>query len=130
MGRFVTVYKTVVTSPLTVGRILWQHGEADLARRALDLDPEVVLDIGTRTAELGESGEAKGAWPDGPKYRALLLAAIEQLEGSYRPCRLSVALPESDLPAKYQATEKQRHKATEPVNRAIEARRKAGHPVP
>jgi hypothetical protein len=132
VGRFVSVtfQKTWITSPLALGRTLWRHGEPDLARRALALDPERVLDIGIRTAALIDSGEATAAWPNGPKYRALLLATVEQLEGAYRPCRLAEALPEADLPHGLQATRKQLGKASDPVSRAIAARRKAGHPVP
>jgi hypothetical protein len=134
MGRFVTTnvtaHKTWITSPLALGRTLWCHGEPDLAQQALGLDPEVVLDIGTRTGVLIESGEANTAWPDGPKYRALLLAVVERLEGSYRPCRLSMALPSSDLPPECRATEKALAKAADPVSRAADERRKAGHPVP
>jgi hypothetical protein len=132
MGRFVsfTVHKTIITSPLALGRSLWMHGEPDLAQRAVSLDPEAVLDIGTRAAELHETGDARTAWPNGPKYSALLLAVVEQLEGSYRPCRLAEALPTSDLPAEFQASQKQLDDASDPVSRALEARREAGHPVP
>jgi hypothetical protein len=132
MGRFFEfkVHKTVVTSSLALARALWVYGEPELAGRALSLSPDAVLDVGVRVATLMESGEAAKAWPDGPRERPVLLAVVEHLEGAYRPCRLDVSLPKADLPAELQATEKQLSKAADPVNRAMEARAKAGHPVP
>src|SRR4051794_33721777 len=101
----------VLTSGLSLARELWRYGEPELARRALALPPEDVLSIGARVEPLLATGEADRVWPDGPKNRTLLLAAIEHLEGAARPCARRTRLPERQLPDDLQATEDQRYAA-------------------
>lgn len=125
----VGVQKTVVTSSLALARTLWRLGEPALAQEALALEPDVVLDIGTRAAELNTSGLAEQIWPDGPRYRAVVLATIERLEGAPRACRRD-APRDDELPPEYQASQQQEQQAMDAVRAVSDARRAAGHPVP
>jgi hypothetical protein len=115
----------VVTSGLSLARELWRYGEPDLARRALVLPAEAVLEIGARVEPLLASGAAERLWPNGPKDRAILLAAVEYLEGTARPCARRTRLPEGGLPDDLQATEEQRYTAAAEVARVMD-RRNAG----
>jgi hypothetical protein len=112
----------VVTSGLSLARELWRYGEPDLARRALVLSAEDVLDIGARAEPMLVSGEAERLWPNGPKDRAILLAAVEHLEGAARPCIRRTRLPEDRLPDDLQATEEQRYAAAAEVARVMDRR--------
>jgi hypothetical protein len=105
----------VVTSSLSLARELWRYGEPALAEAALRLSPEDVADVGLRIGDLALSGEANRLWPDGPKDRAVLLAAVERLEGAPRPCARTRRLPEKSLPPDLQASEAQRWAAAEAV---------------
>lgn len=95
MGSF-----TITSPPLSIARELWRLGEPGLASRALNLSAEQAVDIGIRAGYLEQSGEARAIWPDGPRgvTSALVLAAVEYLEGSVRPCARRRRLPEKNLP--------------------------------
>ena len=85
MGRF--AIKDVITSPLSLARVLWWYGEDDLWREALGLAPAVVADLAPRFAELRNAPEiVELLWSGAPLADAyLVLGAIEHLEGHPRP---------------------------------------------
>jgi hypothetical protein len=93
----------VVTSSLSLARELWRYGEPELADAAADLSAEDVLAVGKRAGSLAMSGDAARLWPNGPSGAAVMLAAVERLEGWARPCRLARRLPEKRLPERFQA---------------------------
>ena len=115
----------ITSPPLSIARELWRLGETDLAARAAGLSAEQAVDIAIRAGELHESGEAHAVWPHGPggTTPALMLAAIEYLEGCLRPCARSRRLPEKNLPPTLQATEEERWAALTPVAQALDRRR-------
>lgn len=78
----------VVTSSLSLARELWRYGEPELATAAADLSAEDVLAVGKRAGFLVTSGDAARLRPNGPSSAAVMLAAVERLEGRARPCRL------------------------------------------
>lgn len=112
----------MVTSALSLGRELWRYGESDLAERACEMRPEDVLTVGGRAGALMTTGADERLWPNGPRNAALMLAVVELLEGTARPCRRSRRLPESDLPDHLQATEEQRWAAAAEVARVNDQR--------
>ncbi|SDL55598.1 hypothetical protein [Arthrobacter sp. ok362] len=120
MGSF-----TITSPPLSIARELWRLGEPDLASRAVSLSAEQAVDIGMRAGDLDQSGEARAIWPDGPSgvTSALVLAAVEYLEGSMRPCARHRRLPEKNLPPALQASEAELWAALTPVARALDRRR-------
>jgi hypothetical protein len=120
MGSF-----TITSPPLSIARELWRLGEPDLASRAVSLSAEQAVDIGIRAGDLDQSGEARAIWPDGPSgvTSALVLAAVEYLEGSMRPCARRRRLPEKNLPLALQASESELWAALTPVARALDRRR-------
>jgi hypothetical protein len=77
----------VVTSPLSLARVLWWYGEDDLWPAALGLAPAVVADLAPRFAELRAAPETQELlWPGAPLADAhLVLGTIEHLEGRPRP---------------------------------------------
>ena len=79
--------KYVITSPLSLARILWWYGEDGLWIPALHLEPAVVAHLAPRLAELRASpGVLELLWPGAPLADAhLVLGAIEHLEGRPRP---------------------------------------------
>ncbi len=79
--------KYVITSPLSLARILWWYGEDDLWTPALLLEPAEVADLAPRLAELrGAPWVLELLWPGAPVADAhLVLGAIEHLEGRIRP---------------------------------------------
>jgi hypothetical protein len=79
--------KFVITSPLSLARLLWWYGEDGLWTRALLLEPAVVADLAPRLAELRAAPEVlELLWPGAPEADAyLVLGAIEHLEGRPRP---------------------------------------------
>lgn len=118
MGRFV-----ITIPPVSLARELWRFGEPDLAMRAALTSVEAV-DIGERAGSLQHSGEVSHLWPDGPRgiAAAVMLAAIEHLEGRPRPCGRSRRLPEKNLPASLQLGEAERWSAAESVAREMDRR--------
>jgi hypothetical protein len=80
-------FKYVITSPLSLARVLWWYGEDDLWPAALGLAPGVVADLAPRFAELRAASEiVELLWPGAPLADAhLILGAIEHLEGRPRP---------------------------------------------
>ena len=79
--------KYVITSPLSLARVLWWYGEDDLWPAALGLTPVVVADLAPRFAELRAAPEiVELLWPGAPLADAhLVLGTIEHLEGRPRP---------------------------------------------
>lgn len=71
----------MVTSALSLGRELWRFGEVDLAEQARGLPPGDVRALGERAGQRVLSKAAEALWPGGPRNSAVLLAAIERLEG-------------------------------------------------
>jgi hypothetical protein len=71
-------------SRLTVQKNLLSYGEDELASRTRDLADGEMLKIGERGAELLLSRQA-----DRKLYLAVALAAVEVMEGSPRPLRLT-----------------------------------------
>lgn len=79
--------KYVITSPLSLARVLWWYGEDELWGAALGLAPATVADLSPRFAQLRASPEIMDLlWPGCPVADAhLVLGVIEQLEGRPRP---------------------------------------------
>lgn len=101
--------ETIIGTPaISLARELWRYGEPELAERAFALRPAEMARIGKRAGALLNSAEADRLWPDGPRYKALLLAGVEHLEGKPRPCPRTRRLPECNLPPHLQATEDER----------------------
>lgn len=81
------VVKDVITSPLSLARVLWWYGEDDSWSAALGLAPVEVADLASRFAELRNAPEVvELLWPGAPLADAhLVLGTIEYLEGHPRP---------------------------------------------
>lgn len=79
--------KYVVTSPLSLARVLWWYGEDELWGAALALTPAEVADLAPRLAELRAAPRmVELAWPGAPAADAyLVLGVIEHFEGHPRP---------------------------------------------
>ena len=79
--------KYVITSPLSLARVLWWYGEDDLWSAALGLEPAVVADLAPRFAELRAAPEiVELLWAGAPLADAhLALGTIEHFEGRPRP---------------------------------------------
>jgi hypothetical protein len=79
--------KYVITSPLSLARILWWYGEDELWPAALALEPSAVADLAPRFAQLRATPEIVDLlWPGAPLADAhLVLGTIERLEGRPRP---------------------------------------------
>ena len=79
--------KYVITSPLSLARVLWWYGEDGLWTPALLLEPAVVADLAPHLAELRAApGVLELLWPGAPLADAhLVLGTIEYLEGRPRP---------------------------------------------
>jgi hypothetical protein len=79
--------KYVITSPLSLARVLWWYGEDALWATALELEPVVVADLAPRFAELRASPAVMELlWPGAPLADAhLVLGTLEHLEGRPRP---------------------------------------------
>lgn len=124
MGRF------VITMPqVSIARQLWRYGEPELAHRAMALTADDAADIGERAGDLHHSGTAARVWPNGPSgvTPAVLLAAIEFLEGKMRPASRVRRLPEKSLPVEMQLTEEELWEAMKPVA-DVETTRLHGEP--
>lgn len=91
---------------VSYARALWRFGEPGLARRAAGLSPSQCDAIGERAGQLHDSGDAARLWPNGPSgvATAVMLAAIEYLEGKARPCARARRLPEKSLPEAWRLT--------------------------
>jgi hypothetical protein len=81
------VVKHVITSPLSLARVLWWYGEDELWTAALELMPVAVADLAPRFAELRNAPEmVELLWPGAPTADAyLVLGVIEHFEGHPRP---------------------------------------------
>ena len=81
------VIRYVITSPLSLARLLWWYGEDDLWPRALELAAEQVAALATTFAVLrADPVDVARRWPGAPRHDAhLLLPAIGLLEGAERP---------------------------------------------
>jgi hypothetical protein len=77
----------VITSPLSLARVLWWYGEDGRWPAALELTPGVVADLAPRFAELRAAPEVMELlWPGAPLADAhLVLGVLEHLEGRPRP---------------------------------------------
>jgi hypothetical protein len=77
----------VITSPLSLARVLWWYGEDELWTAARELSPGVVADLAPRFAELRAApGMMESWWPGAPLVDAyLVLGSLEHLEGHARP---------------------------------------------
>lgn len=77
----------MITSPLSLGRVLWWYGEDALWPAALELPPAAVADLAPRFATLlAEPERIEILWPGAPTADAhLVLGTIEHLEGRARP---------------------------------------------
>jgi hypothetical protein len=121
--------KDVITSPLSLARVLWWYGEDDLWPAALALGPAAVADLAPRFAELRTSAEVlELLWPGAPRADAhLVLGVIEHFEGRPRPAarrhRRGGPMPDAlDLPE----DERWRDPALAEVLRLVQER--AGEP--
>ncbi len=79
--------KCVITSPLSLARVMWWYGEDELWTAALNLAPAVVADLAPRFAQLRAApGMVELVWPGAPLADAhLVLGVIEHVEGHPRP---------------------------------------------
>ena len=79
--------KYVITTPLSLARVMWWYGEDELWPAALELTPETVADLAPRFAALRAVPERlEILWPGAPIADAyLVLGTIEHLEGQERP---------------------------------------------
>lgn len=114
----------VITSPLSLARILWWYGEDELWPAALALTPVEVADLAPRFARLLSQTLAQRLWPGAPADDAhLVLGVIEHLEGVARPAvrrhRRSGPLPDVlDVPVEL----RWRDPATQEVLRLVDLR--------
>ena len=90
---------TILTSSMSLARLLWRYGEDGLWRDALELSPERVASVGAHAGELAL--EQPGMGTDG----ALTAAAIECLEGAVRRPTRTCRRPEKDMPQELAASE-------------------------
>jgi hypothetical protein len=79
--------KYVITSPLSLARVLWWYGEDALWPAAQRLAPAAVAGLAPRLAELRDAPDIVDLlWPGAPLADGyLVLGAIEHLEGHPRP---------------------------------------------
>ena len=80
--------KYVITSPLSLGRVMWWYAEDELWPTAIDLSAAEVADLAPRFAELRATpiDLVELLWPGAPSGDAyLVLGTIELLEGHPRP---------------------------------------------
>ena len=77
----------MITSPISLARILWWYGEDELWTAALELAPAVVADLAPRFAVLRAAPEmVELLWSGAPLADAhLVLGIIEHFEGHARP---------------------------------------------
>jgi hypothetical protein len=90
VGKIWVVPVAVVTSPLSLARLLWWYGEDELWPRALSLAPLVVADLAPEFGRLGaDRPSVESIWPKAPRDAPLLIPIIEYLEGRPRPAARS-----------------------------------------
>ncbi len=76
----------VITSPLSLARVLWWYGEDALWPRALELTPAEVGRLAPAFARLRNDPRLVAhTWPSAPADAYLLLPTIGLLEGAVRP---------------------------------------------
>jgi len=76
----------VITSPLSLARVLWWYGEDALWPRALELTPVEVARLAPAFARFRNLPELVArTWPSAPAGAYLLLPTIGLLEGAVRP---------------------------------------------
>jgi hypothetical protein len=111
----------VVTSPLSLGRLLWWYGEDTLWERALELTPEAVADIGERAGFLAlRPTVADQIWVNRPRSDwPVLLAAIEAIEGHGRPAARRRRRATKGMPERLAVSEAERW--NDPQLRAVAA---------
>jgi hypothetical protein len=89
----------VITSPLSLARLLWWYGEDELWPLARALEPIVVADLADEFGRLYSNPAAVAKiWPDAPRDAHLLLPVIELLEGRPRPAARRRRRPKKHLP--------------------------------
>lgn len=99
----------IITSPLSLARVLWWYGEDSLWPRALELDPRVVADLAEEFAHLMNHPEQTARlWPSAPRDAYLLLPTIGSLEGRPRPAGRRHRRPASLMPEVLAVEEEQR----------------------
>ena len=90
---------TILTSPMSLARLLWRYGEDGLWQDALGLSPEKVASIGSFAGELALAHPGMGT------NEALIAAAIENLEGTIRPPARTRRRSNKEMPPDLAATE-------------------------
>ncbi len=100
----------VVSSPLSLARLLWWYGEDDLWPRALALAPDQVAALAASFAQLRTDPAAVARqWPTAPRHDApLLLPTIGLLEGTSRPAVRRHRRPDAAMPAALAVEEEER----------------------
>jgi hypothetical protein len=116
----VTTY--VITSSLSLARVLWWYGEDGLWPRARALEPSAVADLAEEFARYLDPGRLAEIWPDAPRHAHLVLPVIELFEGRPRPAARRRRRPEKHMPAELVASEEERSAAASEVQRIIWAR--------
>ena len=99
----------VLTSPLSLARLLWWYGEDDLWPRALGLTPETVAFMSREFAALRATPErVDQLWPAAPPDAYLLLPTIAELEGAPRPAARRHRRSRLDMPRLLDIAEEKR----------------------
>ena len=99
----------VITSPLSLARLLWWYGEDDLWPPALGLTPETVAFMSREFAALRADPErVERLWPSAPPDAYLLLPTIAELDGVPRPAARRYRRSTSGMPGLLAAEEEKR----------------------
>ena len=99
----------VITSPLSLARLLWWYGEDDLWPSALGLTPETVAFMSREFAALRADPErVERLWPSAPPDAYLLLPTIAELDGMPRPAARRYRRATSGMPGLLAAEEEKR----------------------
>jgi hypothetical protein len=93
-----SVIDYVITSPLSLARLLWWYGEDDLWPRSLSLSPEAVARLSRRFAQVRRDTEGAEVWSHARADACLLLPVIELLEGAARPAARRHRRPDEAMP--------------------------------
>ena len=99
-GHLVPGKFTIVTSAASLARQLWRYGESELSRRALDLSPADVADVGIRAAEMADAGEPERLWSTGPGFAKGASSSPSSSSSRTQPDRRNAAavFPRSSYP--------------------------------